>query len=47
MIPVGRGLNEFAMSTASDTTLADPQQVIADLRRANDELRRTMDERTR
>src|ERR1051326_4935930 len=34
------------MSPTSDSTLANPQQIIADLRRANDELRQTLDERT-
>src|SRR5690348_1809624 len=34
------------MSPAPDNTLADPQQIIADLRRANGELQRKLDERT-
>jgi len=34
------------MSPAPDSTLADPQQVIADLRRANAELQSSLDERT-
>src|SRR5881227_1474025 len=34
------------MSPASDSTLADPQQIIADLRRELAEARRKLDERT-
>ena len=34
------------MSPSSDNTLVDPHQVIADLQRANDALRRRLDERT-
>ena len=34
------------MSTTPDSTLADPQQIIADLQRANAELKRRLDERT-
>jgi hypothetical protein len=34
------------MSPPPDSTLDDPQQIIADLRRANAELQRRLDERT-
>ena len=47
MIPVGRGLNEIAMSPAPDSTLADARRSKADLQREVAELRRGLEERTR
>jgi len=44
MIPVGRGLNEIAMSPAPDSTLADARRSNADLLRELAELRRSLTE---